>query len=194
MKNKVYLALIVTAFFVPFSTGLALAEDLSADMVSTFQSQVSQGKIFISNNKVRMEVPEAITISRKDKGVVWVLMPQEKMYMEQALDPNKTVSTSEKIEGEIERKLLGKEMIDGKMADKYQVTYDVSGTRQTVLQWIVPGLMFPVKTAAADNSWTMEYRNIKTGHQPDSLFEIPTGYQKFSAQMPSMQDILGSIE
>ncbi len=193
MKNKTRLVALAPGFFVLFLTGLTLAEDFSADMISTSQAGVSKGKMFISNDKVRMEVPEAITISRKDKGVVWILIPQEKMYMEQALDPNKAVSTSEKIEGEIERKLVGKEMADGRMADKYQITYDVTGRRVTIFQWLVPGLMLPVKTAAADNSWVMEYKNIKTGKQPDSLFEIPAGYQKFSYEMPSMKDVLGGL-
>ena len=50
----------------------------------------------------------------------------------------------------------------------------------TVFQWIIPRSNFPVKSAAADGSWTLEYKNIKSGKQPASLFKIPAGYKKFS--------------
>jgi hypothetical protein len=45
-------------------------------------------------------------------------------------------------------------------------------------------IKFPVKMAAVDGSWTMEYKNIKLGSQPASLFELPPGYNKMA--VPSM--------
>ena len=51
----------------------------------------------------------------------------------------------------------------------------------------------PVKTAALDNSWEMEFKNIRTGSQPESLFEVPAGYKKLSTGMPSMQDIMQGL-
>jgi hypothetical protein len=117
-------------------------------------------------------------------------MPKDKMYMEQPFDPSKAVATSEKINGEIERKLIGQETIDGRMTNKYQILYNQNGKRETIFQWLAAGLMIPIKTAAGDNSWTMEYKNINIGKQSDALFEVPADYQKFSYQMPSMKDIL----
>ena len=35
-----------------------------------------------------------------------------------------------------------------------------------------------VKTEAVNGEWKQEYKNLKMGKQPDSLFEIPTGYKK----------------
>ncbi|MFA5099425.1 MAG: hypothetical protein WC547_00885 [Candidatus Omnitrophota bacterium] len=116
-------------------------------------------------------------------------MPKDKMYMEQAFDPAQAPATSEKVQGEVERKRIGQETIDGKKADKYQVVYTSNRKKESMFQWIVPGITMPVKMAAADNSWSVEYKNIKTGKQPDSLFEVPAGYQKFSMGMPSMKDM-----
>lgn len=168
----------------------AFAADLSADMISTAGGKSFKGKIFISGNKIRMETPDSVSITRMDKKAVWIIMPKEKMYMEQPFDPSKTTGISEKVEGELERKLLGKENIDGRQAEKYQVVFSANRKKEIMFQWIVPGLSLPVKSAAADNSWKMEYKNIKTGKQPDSLFEIPAGYQKMGAVMPSMKDML----
>jgi hypothetical protein len=170
-----------------------MAEDFSADMISTSRGGIFRGKIFVSQDKVRMESPQSITITRIDKKVMWILMPQEKTYMEQALDPTKTAATSEKVEGEIERKLIGQETIDGRATKKYEVVYNQNGKGETMFQWLADGLKIPVKLAAGDNSWTMEYKNIKIGKQPDALFEVPADYQKFSYQMPSMKDILEGL-
>lgn len=48
-----------------------------------------------------------------------------------------------------------------------------------MFQWVAPGIIIPIKTVAADNSWVTEYKNIKKGRQPVWLFEIPKGYKKF---------------
>jgi hypothetical protein len=190
MKNKVKLISLVMGVFILFLATVVLAEDFSADMINTTKDGIFKGKIFITKDKTRMEVPGSITITRIDKKVVWILMPKDKMYMEQPFDPGKVVATSEKISGEIERKLIGQEIIDGRMTNKYQIVYNQDGKRETIFQWIAVGLNIPVKIAAGDNSWTMEYKNIKIGKQSDALFEVPADYQKFSYQMPSMKDIL----
>ena len=53
-------------------------------------------------------------------------------------------------------------------------------------EWISsdPGIMMSVKTAAIDDSWWNEYRNISLGVPDSSLFEIPAGYTKMN--IPSM--------
>jgi hypothetical protein len=179
--------------FIFFSATVALAEDFSADIINTTKGKIFKGKIFISKDKTRMETPESITITRMDKKLVWILMPKDKKYMEQPFDPGKAVGTQEKVSGEIERKLIGKEMIDGKMTNKYQIVYNQNGRKETLFQWFAPGLQMPIKIVANDNSWTMEYKNIKKAKQPDSLFEVPAGYQKFSYQKPSMKDIFKGL-
>ncbi len=187
MHTKGLLFCLAMAAVVFGCAAVASAEDFSADMVSTGKGGSFKGKIYVSQNKTRMEAAESITISRMDKKVVWILMPKEKMYMEQAFDPSKQMPTSEKVDNEIERKLIGQEKIDGKAADKYLVTYKQGGRKESMYQWMAVDLKMPVKMAAVDNSWTMEYKNIKKGKPADSLFEVPAGYEKFA--VPSMKDM-----
>jgi hypothetical protein len=189
MRRKIKFIVMVLGVFTLFFAAAAWAADFSADMISTAGGKVMKGKIFISNNKTRMEAQESISITRMDKKVVWILMPKDKMYMEQAFDPARSPATSEKVEGEVERKLIGQEVIDGKKTDKFLVVYTAKRKKDSMYQWIAQGIAMPVKTAAVDNSWSMEYKNIKTGKQSDSLFEVPAGYQKFSMGMPSMKDM-----
>jgi hypothetical protein len=189
MQMKMKVILLVTGFFAVVFASMANAADFSADMINTAGGKVFKGKIYMGNNKTRMETQESISITRMDKKVVWILMPKDKMYMEQVFDPSRAPVTSEKVEGEVERKLIGQEVIDGKKADKYKVVYTDKRKKESMFQWISPGIAMPVKMAAVDNSWSTEYKNIKTGKQSDALFEIPAGYQKFSMGMPSMKDM-----
>ena len=97
-------------------------------------------------------------------------------------DPN-TVPKID-IKGEIDRKLLGTETIDGHPTEKYLVTFKNDGQTQKIHQWLATDINFPIKTADPDNKWIQEYKNIKIGKQPDKLFEVPEGYSKM--QMPTM--------
>jgi len=189
MQNRtISMVLVAGVISIFLFGGLAIAQDFSADIVSTTKGGVLTGKIFVAKEKTRMEMSQAITITRMDKNVVWILMPEQRMYMEQPLKPENVVATADKMPGEIERKLIGKETVDGKMTNKYRIVYTVGDKKETIFQWITIDSGFPVKTAAEDGSWASEYKNLKTGKQPDTLFEIPTGYQKFSLGVPAMPD------
>jgi hypothetical protein len=187
MKFNLRFLLVIMAIFLMASA--AQAAEFSAEIVFTSKAAgVMKQKLFVGNEKSRMETSGAVTISRLDKKVVWMLMPSEKMYMEHSLDTANIPATSEKFPGEIERTLMGKEPIDGRMTEKYRIVYTAAGTKTTIYLWLDPALDVPIKTEAEDGSWKMEYKNIKTGAQPASLFEIPAGYTKM--EMPSMKDMM----
>jgi hypothetical protein len=127
-----------------------------------------------------MKTPEEIIlITRMDKKVMWNIIPKQKMYMELPLDMRNKPLVNEKIEGEIERKHVGNETIDGQPAKKYLVTYKSGEEKHKVYQWFATDINFPVKTADVDGAWVQEFKNIKMGSQPDSFFELPKGYKKF---------------
>jgi len=174
-------------------TGTALALDFSADMVSSVKGGGSfTGKIFVAKDKVRMDMAGSTTITRMDKDVAWVLMPQQRIYMEQPLDVDKVVVAAEKVPGEIERTSLGSDTIDGRPANKYKIAYTSKGERAEVFQWVDSASGIPVKTVSMDGNWSMEYKNLSTGAQDASLFEIPAGYNKFS--IPNMADMARAMQ
>lgn len=192
MKSNAFCAM-VFGLWIMLSAGAGYAGDFSADMVSSSKEGSFSGKVYVSGDKSRMEMAEAVTISRKDKNVAWMIMPQEKMYMEQPLDTRTAAGTQEKIEGEVERTAEGKETVNSRAVTKYRVTYEAQGRRETVFQWIDEAERLPVKTAAVDGSWSTEFKNIKTGPQDQGLFEIPAGYKKMSFDMSGMEDMLGGM-
>jgi len=166
----------------------AFSQEFEADMVNTTRGGAYNAHVNVGKDKMRMQTDDNIVISRMDKGVTWMLVPAQKIYMEQAIDPKNMQVTSEKVNGEVNRERLGAETINGIKADKYKVTYNVSGMEGTMYQWIAPSLNMPLRTEAGDGSWTVEYTNIKAGPQAASLFEIPAGYNKMD--MYNMGDLM----
>lgn len=182
MKFKLMLVATVLAMCTVF-TGRAAAFDFSADTVVKQKGQATvNGKIFVSGDKSRMEMPSVVIIARMDKKISWMLMTEQKMYMESQLKPGSV--PVEKDSTQVEKVLVGKDMVDGKPATKYKMTFSESKGKNAAYQWFLDANGFPAKTAALDNSWSYEYKNIKQGKQPTALFDIPAGYKKLS--VPAM--------
>lgn len=178
--KKLRLVVILVSLLLVLASTVVSAQAFSADFVSRTGNDVIKGKIYVSADKSRFEMDDAITVSRMDKQVVWVLIPSQKMYMEQKLTPQNVVPSSETVAGEVERVHLGTETIDGKEAAKYRVFVIEGGKKDSFLLWLGTEAGLPLKMAAEDGSWVQEYKNLVVGPQPDSLFEVPAGYEKFS--------------
>ena len=173
-----------------FGCSPAGPKEFSADSVSKYQGKRMESKMYFGKGKWRFESSafgqKNITIVRKDNNTVWVVMPQQKMYMEQKLDPKQLVSLSGSVPGEIKREKLGSENINGVSCDKYKITYrpQEKAPEASLYQWLSKDQL-PMKSEALDGSWTTELKNVKLGQQPDSLFELPAGYKLF--KLPKMR-------
>lgn len=187
MSKKFLLVLGVLAVIIGLGLNSAIAAgaEFSADMTMTdAKNKVASGKIFVKGfQKIRQEIntdgETSVTILRLDKKVSWTLMP-EKQYMEVSFpfdpnQPNKEVEYAETT--------IGNETVNGYACKVIQYTYK-DKKLGVLTQWYSESLGFAVKIQTKDSKGkinsTIEYKNIKQGTQPDSLFEIPAGYQKFS--------------
>jgi len=159
--------------------GITWADDFSADLIATSKAQSQmpgEGKVYMKGRLMRMEYPQAITIARPDKGVVWILMTAQNMYMEQAYQPPPGMKEWSP-EMEKKAKKVGAESVSGLTCTKYEMR----GDEGTVYYWVSKKIDFPVKIQ--DANYSIILKNIKIGKVSGDLFEIPSGYQKFS--MPS---------
>ncbi|HRZ86801.1 MAG TPA: DUF4412 domain-containing protein [bacterium] len=185
LKRAILASLILAACC---ATGADAAGDFTADMTTDAGGSVFTGKLYVSKDKMRMEMPMAVTITRIDTKKVFILMPEQKMYMEQPFDPRKTVGAADKVPGETKREPLGEEPVGGVPADKYRISYTLNGETSAVIQWVDKKTGVALKTAAEDGSWQMELSNVKTGPLDGSLFEIPADYTALPS-MPGMTDM-----
>jgi len=170
------------------------AADITADMIHKSSVGSFKGKMFLKGNKLRQEMnirgEKQITIFRKDKGVVWILMPGQMMYMEMSADRQKNMTPvdPDELEKMGKKKFIGKEKVNGYMCSKYDYSFN-DPSIGTATYWISEKLNFPVKMEMDGPSGHMvtEYRNIQEKTVSESLFNIPSGYQKMSMpMMPGM--------
>jgi outer membrane lipoprotein-sorting protein len=188
---------LITIFLITFifflNTGSA--GEFSADMVGKSSMGIMKGKVFFKGDNFRqemlMEGRKQITIFRKDKGVVWVLMPEQMMYLEMtaAGQQNMAPVKPEEMEKLGKRKYLGEEKVNGYICSKYSYTPNDSSSGPATY-WISKKLNFPVKmeTTGPRGKMVMEYKNIREGKVSGSLFNIPSEYRKMSMPlMPGMK-------
>lgn len=187
MIRKMLRVLPVLGVFVFLAAGGAGAQEFSADMVSRDGKEIVTARIAVAGDKVRMEMPESIMIIRMDKNISWILIPADKMYMEQPVNMSSAPKVAKEFDNETERVAMGTETIDGAPAEKFKVTYTEKGKPVSVYQWLRNG-QFPVKVEAVDGSWGFEYKNLKTGPQSTNLFEPPADYEKFA--MPGLGEMM----
>ncbi|UCG79849.1 MAG: DUF4412 domain-containing protein [Desulfobacterales bacterium] len=197
-RSKLLIALAAVSSLVLFSS--SHAAEFSADMVQTMPYGVHKGKLFVKGNNFRQEMDmqgeKQITIFRQDKGVVWVLMPESKMYMEmssEAQAENVPQVDPQKFEQMAKKKYLGKQTVNGYVCETHQYIYH-DKSMGTVTQWFSKKLTFPIKmeTQGPSGHTITEYKNISEKSLSNALFEIPAGYQKMG--MPTIPGMEGIME
>jgi len=148
--------------------------------------------MYVKGKKQRMEINEegqkTINIIRGDKQVMWMLMPDQKMYMEMRLTRQREDITSRLNDPDekMEKKFLADEKVDGHPSKKYHVAMTRNGKRDgSGFLWEATDLNnFPIKWQEEDGKTTVTWKNIKLGNVSDSMFEMPSGYLKMD--MPGM--------
>lgn len=191
-KRILWGAIVGTILFL--SASLAQATEFTATVITKAGGMEVPGKVYVKGQKARNEFKTAgqtsIHIMRPDKNVLWVIMPQQKAYMEMPITQEaqqKMLSLTEKQKANMKK--VGTEVVNNYACDKYETTMSHQGKSTKFYVWIATELGIPIKMAAEDGSFSMEYRDIKTGEVSDSLFEPPQGYRKMKMPfpMPSMK-------
>jgi len=168
-----------------WSGALAQTPEFSADQILFGPGGEQEGKIYFRPDRWRIELVQAqmqktmVQIFRMDKKVAWMLIPEDKVYMESPLFPDVT-PWAEKIPGEVDRKSLGEETVSGQPCEKYQVKVSDGERAQELYLWISKELKVPVKTATPDGQFGTELRNVQIKPQPDELFELPPDFKKIT--------------
>ncbi len=159
--------------------GMSVAAEFSADLVVKAQGeQEILGNVKIKGNKMRQEVMDEgekqTLIVRPDMGVTWMIIPEEKMYMEIPYQSGNKTFEEWSTDKESKAKFLGDETVAGQPCKKYELVED----DVTTYFWVSKKMSFPIKVV--DEDTIMEYRNIKEGSVSDSEFDLPQGYEKMS--------------
>lgn len=160
----------------------AFGAEFSALLVLKQSGRVMPGKIYVKGDKMRQDFMDArghtVTIVRRDKRRVWVIMPWEKTYVELPLGVHLPGQFLEIPPEALSRRQISREEIDGYQVDRINVTL-ADGTRQTF--WVAPKLGMPIKTDCPERQYSVEYREIRERKLEDRLFEVPPDCQKVAS-------------
>lgn len=155
--------------------------EFSADQVTRANGKTHLANIFYRDDRWRLEHQEIgpvnVTIVRKDKQVMWMLLSRLKHYKEVPYDAAQAPKVQETLEGETSREAIGKETLDGHPTTLYEVRVKEGERTESYYQWIATDIHFPLKLARKDGSWMVEYRHVRIGRVSDFLFQLPLNFQ-----------------
>lgn len=177
-----YIAVLLLISF-SFISAVQFTADMSVKL--HYENEATTHTLYVGDAKYRMdqeeEGQEVVVLVDQEKGMTYVLLPSEKMYMEmpnddmQSLmnDPFQAAKFTETIG---EKSKIGSEKLSGYASDVYAIKRDGDVIMKL---WVSEKLGFPLKIVIPGESGrTMELKNIKEGKPNEELFTMPTGYRK----------------
>jgi hypothetical protein len=161
----------------------AWALEFTADQITKVNGHSRKANIYYRDDMWRLEHhdpgPVNVTIVRKDKQVIWLLLSRMRHFKTVPYDPEQAPKVSERLEGEVSREVVGTETLDGHPTTLYEVTVrqERGGGADVYYQWLATDIRFPLKLARKDGSWQVEYKHVKIRPVSDLLFQLPVNFQ-----------------
>jgi outer membrane lipoprotein-sorting protein len=133
-----------------FSSPLYADTEFSAEMVQQgSEGAASSVKMFVGDQRVRTEMSQqgqqVVRITDEKRGIEWILLPEQKKYMEQRLGvpgSQRPGAKSEPAEDpcagmpSLTCRKLGEEKVDGRTAVKWEIVASHEGQTMKSTQWI----------------------------------------------------------
>lgn len=141
-------------------------------------------RIYIAGDRERQDASlggkTVTTIIRRDKGVAWLLIPEQKLYEEVAVANASVTSLPGQLDPQRGAR-LGDERLDGQPVSK--IAMPMNEGRQLAYAWVSPeGLVLKAMIPADEQTGRPEARlrlqNVQFGRQDSALFELPEGYRR----------------
>ena len=159
----------------------AWALEFTADQVTKIDGRTHKANIYYRDTMWRIEHhstgPVNVSIVRKDKQIVWLLLSRMKHFKAMPYGPEQDLRVSEALDGEISREEIGTEVREGHPTILYEVTTKQGEQVEVYYQWVATDIHFPMKLARKDGSWIVEYQHVKLRSVSDYLFNLPVNFQ-----------------
>ncbi|HTL62859.1 MAG TPA: hypothetical protein VL261_14540 [Nitrospira sp.] len=160
---------------------IAVGLEFTADQITKIDGRTHKAVIYYRDQMWRIEHhslgPVNVTIVRKDKQVVWLLLSRMKHFKTLPYEAEQDLRVTPQLEGEISRTAIGTEVREGHPTILYEVTTKQGERVEEYYQWVATDLHFPMKLARRDGSWIVEYQHVKMRPVSDYLFNLPVNFQ-----------------
>jgi len=157
------------------------ALEFTADRITKMDGRLGKAVVYYRDDMWRIEYhslgPVNVSIVRKDKQVVWLLLSRLKHFKTVPYSTDQGLMVAEQLDGEISREEIGHEMREGHPTILYQVTTKKGEQTDVYYQWLATDIRFPMKLAKKDGSWILEYQHVKLRPLSDNLFQLPINFQ-----------------
>jgi hypothetical protein len=179
MRHWIVSGLLVASGLLPGLDSWAL--EFTADQITKVGGQTRKANLYYRDDRWRLEHhsmgPVNVTIVRKDKQVMWLLLSRMKHFKTMPYDPEQAPKVSEHLEGEVSREEIGTETREGHPTILYEVTVRLGDRTDVYYQWFATDIKFPMKLARKDGRWIVEYQHVKLRSVTDYLFQLPVNFQ-----------------
>lgn len=159
----------------------AQALEFTADQITKINGRSQKSNVYYRDNMWRIEHhtmgPVNVSIVRKDKQVVWLLLSRMKHFKTIPYSTDQDLRVGETLPGEVSREEIGQEVREGHPTVLYEVTTKQGEQVDVYYQWLATDIHFPMKLAKKDGSWIMEYQHVKMRQVQDYLFNLPLNFQ-----------------
>ncbi len=167
----------------------ALALEFTADQIVKVGNQTQKANLYYRDDRWRLEHqsmgPVNVTIVRKDKQLMWLLLSRMRHFKTLPYDPDQAPKVTEHLEGEISREEIGTETREGHPTILYEVTVKEGDQTDVYYQWFATDIKFPMQLTRKDGSWSVEYQHVKLRAVTDYLFQLPVNFQPLETFGPS---------
>lgn len=157
------------------------ALEFTADQITKINGRSQKSNVYYRDNMWRIEHhtmgPVNVSIVRKDKQVVWLLLSRMKHFKTIPYSTEQDLRVGETLPGEVSREEIGQEVREGHPTVLYEVTTKQGEQVDVYYQWLATDIHFPMKLAKKDGSWIMEYQHVKMHPVQDYLFNLPLNFQ-----------------
>ena len=171
----------------------------SADATLETEDMTVDTRVYYKPGKVRDEMTvggqKMITIHRFDLEKIWMIMGPG-IYMETAVGQGGPQTPEFTL---ISREIVGSETVNGMKTTKYKSVYETKDGKFGGFTWYTDDNIavkgFLIHHSKGDKQRIkFELKNLERKEQPDSLFEVPKGAQKFNMGgmpgMPNMDEMM----
>ena len=164
-----------------FITTPAQGVQFVADQVTESGGHTHRGILYYRDDMWRIEHNDPgsvdITIVRRDKGLMWLLLGRTKRFATTPFDGSTGTALERLMAHEVGRETIGTEMLDGHPTTVFQIIAR-EGQRDVIYyQWWAEDLQLPLRIARKDGAWIVEYKNVKLRSLSPRLFELPLNYR-----------------
>lgn len=172
---------VVLCWLASLAASTADGAEFVADQLTRIGDRTYRASLFYRDDMWRIEHNSAgsadVTIVRKDKGLMWLLLARVKQFKTLPIDPDAGLLFYPRLGEEIAREVIGTETLEGHPTTLSQIT--VREGRRTVIyyQWWAEDLHLPLRVARKDGAWIVQYKNIRLRRVSSQMFELPLHYR-----------------